>query len=305
MKKKIFLSMMVMVLSASLFACGSKKVKVKPTETTGEIVIEDSTTTLETEAETETETEPETEIETEELPFAEEKGFEFSNTLSYTTSYSLVITNDDATQKIEYPEYTINLSDGFTCDIVGVETKDSDEEGYIDVKIVTKGSFTPVFHYDASLGDGPAFKIRYSTPGLGLFDIYTGRLFPSKTTYGDEVVDVSADVEWDGVTYTVSYGKEITWDGEWGEWDHDEMGNGDCTYYGSNEVIINIHMPKNYDGLALYANISDKNKEVSFEIEEEVDYSEKYLLGEEEGKEKMEASDYYVITLKDILIAMS
>lgn len=60
-------------------------------------------------------------------------------------------------------------------------------------------------------------------------------------------------------------------------------------------------MPKAYDGLALAANILDKNKRVVFEIQEEVDYSERYILDVEEGNEPMEPADFYIITLSEII----
>lgn len=114
----------------------------------------------------------------------------------------------------------------------------------------------------------------------GCFDWYTGRFFPTRGTIDDDTVEYTVMINVDGVSYDVSYTKEVK--GEFGGWIADA--SGDCYNDVSAYVTYIFKIPEGYDGIVFAA-----VPETEFIPEEydfkNIDESEKYAFDEEEHKE--------------------
>lgn len=308
--KKLLAVLFVMVMTLSLVACGSKKggdndndkdrVTSEPTtEATPEATKE---ATKEVTAEPTKEATPEPTPE-EKAPYYEEKGLTLSKELSYDAPYRIVFSDMDGTKELDYPAYSFAELPPCNVHIDEADIVPSDEEGYVDVTVKVVGNALAVVKYDPMYeDDGGDFFLSYDLPGLALADCYTGRVFPSRRTYNDEVVDVSGTVDWEGESYTVSYEKEIVWNNSWSEWEYNSSDSCQYTnYYITNNVTFKIHMPMAYDGLMFFSNVTNKNANDIFERQTEVDYDEHYMFDIKEGEEPYTADDFYTITLNTVL----
>lgn len=81
------------------------------------------------------------------------------------------------------------------------------------------------------------------------YDWYTGRKFPNRGMWGDDAFELVTTLEIDGVSYDVSYIKDVQWDEE--DWVHDEKGNGTKKFWGNVSYVFKV--PEGYDGLVFAA----------------------------------------------------
>ena len=147
----------------------------------------------------------------------------------------------------------------------------SEEEGYKNVNLI----LTIVVPADKETEEAMVAS--------GVYDLYTGRMLPAKSTVGDEAYDYSATIEVDGVSYDISYNKALYWSWE--------------TYTDGSEVRVcrqvwGLKVPEDYDGLVYAAidMISDPLEalyETEEEETEEIDESEYYAMdiAENEGRD--------------------
>ena len=148
----------------------------------------------------------------------------------------------------------------------------SEEEGYKNVNLI----LTIVVPADKETEEAMVAS--------GVYDLYTGRMLPAKSTVGDEAYAYSATVEVDGVSYDISYNKALYW-----SWEN---------YTDGSKVRVcrqvwGLKVPEDYDGL-VYAAIDVVSDPLSalYETEEEaenkeVDESEYYAMdiAENEGRD--------------------
>lgn len=79
----------------------------------------------------------------------------------------------------------------------------------------------------------------------GVYDWYTGQMFPVRDIEGTDDFEYAATLEIDGASYDVSYTMDVRW--EQGDWVYDEAGNGLSDYRGIFSYIFKV--PDGYDGL--------------------------------------------------------
>lgn len=138
---------------------------------------------------------------------------------------------------------------------------DAEKEGYKKVALyvtVTCSDFA--YNEEGGLDEDVAYN-------SGVYDLYTGRALPTRSTTGDTAYDYSATVEVDGTSYDISYSKNIQWmvlplDG--GE-----------VYRRCNQNWV-FEVPDAYDGL-VYCAVDPLSYDPST-YSEEIDESEHYAM---------------------------
>lgn len=233
-KKKIIASIIGISMLLSLCACGSEEEVAAPVqEETEESVVEETEVeepeideTLE-EEETEEEAGPE-----EILSYVEEHGLEFCDD-SFVKVTGLAM---DAFNHADYIKTDVD----YEWEIVSIE--DAEEEGFKTVTVLQEAKGYRWF-------DGKVKKTDVTFPSAFVVDVYTGMIVPNEAMHYDETTEEhSADVEWNGETYHISYIEDVKWDleNEWKPLTGDTFA-GWCTSYDT----LTITIPENYDGLAL------------------------------------------------------
>ena len=121
----------------------------------------------------------------------------------------------------------------------------ADEEGYQNVHLTLTVAMQPGYYYDAAEG------VNYTSATFVnyMYDWYTGRKLPTRDMRGDDAQEYAVTLDIDGVSYEVSYSKELSW--EQGEWVFDEAGNATSSDTATQEFIFRI--PEGYDGLVYCA----------------------------------------------------
>lgn len=138
---------------------------------------------------------------------------------------------------------------------------DAEKEGYKKVALyvtVTCSDFA--YNEEGGLDEDVAYN-------SGVYDLYTGRALPTRSTTGDTAYDYSATVEVDGTSYDISYSKNTQWmvlplDG--GE-----------AYRRCNQNWV-FEVPDAYDGL-VYCAVDPLSYDPST-YSEEIDESEYYAM---------------------------
>lgn len=213
----------------------------------------------------------ETEEEAEPLTYVEENGLTFSQELSGTMQGCRYNSDDITDYEFIDTEW----------EITGITIEDAEEEGYLTVTVEAVNSG---YIWVEILEDGTEHYRSYIVvSALHVCDMYTGIIVPTAATWGDMSYDYSAEVEWEGQTYSIGYTDSISWEsGDW-LWDPTDWIEGDnekYTKYKAAHTTLNITIPEDYDGLAfLWAPVTEPPEED--EDYGEVDDSEtKYLMDE-------------------------
>ena len=101
----------------------------------------------------------------------------------------------------------------------------------------------------------------------GIYDLYTGRALPPRSTAGDAAYDYSATVEVDGTSYDISYSKNI-------QWMVLPLDSGEV-YRRCNQNWV-FEVPEAYDGL-VYCAVDPLSYDPA-SYSEEIDESEHYAM---------------------------
>lgn len=167
-------------------------------------------------------------------------------------------------------------------------TEPAEEDGYqlIHLEVCVN---TPAFH-DAMKG------VSYSANRVValVYDWYTGRMLPLRSTWGDEAIDFATILEIDGASYDVSYTRDVQWD--WEDWVYDEEGNGTKKFWGTTNYVFKV--PEGYDGLVFAALPKREYTEIDTEsvtgVEEAV-----YATLDETDEDYVEGCKYFRINRSD------
>lgn len=164
--------------------------------------------------------------------YVEENGLKFCQDTAFVIQGVRYNTEDSS-------DYEVIDTD---MEITGITIEDAETEGYQTVKInYTSSGYT----WDDDAGH---LRLSLALPGVDLCDIYSGRIMPYASTYGDMVVEYNTEIEWEGETYTIGYVKDVK--RTTGEWMEDNEG---CwIHLNTFEVTYIVTIPEGYDGLALY-----------------------------------------------------
>ncbi len=167
-------------------------------------------------------------------------------------------------------------------------TEPAEEEGYQIVHLVV----TPTIqlYYDAATG-GDYHMCQTTT---GIYDWYTGRELPSRDMVGDDTFEYGTSLEIDGVSYDVSYTKDM-W-GEWEGWVYDNAGNGTNDGKVIHSYVFKV--PEGYDGLVFAAIPKHEYMELDTETVKSVDEARYASLDENEDR-YIEGIQYFRINRSD------
>lgn len=138
---------------------------------------------------------------------------------------------------------------------------DAEKEGYKKVALyvtVTCSDFA--YNEEGGLDEDVAYN-------SGVYDLYTGRALPTRSTTDDTTYDYTTTVEVDGVSYDLYYNKDVSW--------HWESPDGVEVIRFCDQVIT-FEVPKVYDGLVYCA--TDKVSYDPSTYSEEIDESEYYAM---------------------------
>lgn len=197
--------------------------------------------------------------------YVEEHGLGFYDGASIQTR-GLAINQDDPL------DYIYMDSESKFGDIV---IGDSDAEGFKTVTIEQAAT-------GYAWTDGKNFKVVTRVPTAIGVDTYTGLVIPYEEG-SPAAGEYSADIEWGGETYHVSYTKEMEWmEGDGWKERPDGSAVGESTCY----VTFTFTVPEDYDGLALLlpaVNVPEEtedaeNAEETGEIEEAIGSDDEYIM---------------------------
>lgn len=138
---------------------------------------------------------------------------------------------------------------------------DAEKEGYKKVALyvtVTCSDFA--YNEEGGLDEDVAYN-------SGIYDLYTGRALPTRSTAGDAAYDYSATVEVDGTSYDISYSKNI-------QWMVLPLDSGEV-YRRCNQNWV-FEVPEAYDGL-VYCAVDPLSYDPA-SYSEEIDESEHYAM---------------------------
>ena len=138
---------------------------------------------------------------------------------------------------------------------------DAEKEGYKKVALyvtVTCSDFA--YNEEGGLDEDVAYN-------SGIYDLYTGRALPTRSTAGDAAYDYSDTVEVDGTSYDISYSKNI-------QWMVLPLDSGEV-YRRCNQNWV-LEVPEAYDGL-VYCAVDPLSYDPA-SYSEEIDESEHYAM---------------------------
>ncbi len=209
--------------------------------------------------------------------YVEQNGLQFYQGTSFTTQGARY--DNENPSDFEFVEINGVIRD--------ITIRDAEKEGYQVVTISTSRSGQIASYWDREL--------TYLTmPGVGVCDIYTGRILPSATTSGDVELVNTADLTWGGITYSIDYIQDIHWN--WGEWDEVYEWNEDTVSHkvGTADAIQTFTIPKGYDGLAIMIVPRTEGPSPDQEYNVFDNTTEEYILDNwKEGSYLMRVSDLY------------
>ena len=307
MKKSVVTGLCLALALATLSACtstGSTGASEEP-QATDEAVVEESATesteeTTNTDINEVAESEPTATPVPEPLYWGEENGIEFTAQREFTTPVYNVATDgeDNIIPEIECQ----NLETTFS--ITDVSVSEKDDEGYVIYSV----SIYSEIPYSAVVPGEREFAWYCGGPCISLMDYYTGTVFPAvdqegffdlNETHEQVSSDIAADVDVDGVTYSVKMTKSSEGDIVAGD-------NNGWTVIGDNlyqwDILVcatdvySIKSPAEYDGLTMAV---DKRGETEYKgsIEGETEAPHVLLTADGEGS----ISDYYFIKISDLI----
>ncbi|MBR1567936.1 MAG: hypothetical protein IJ648_03155, partial [Lachnospiraceae bacterium] len=134
-------------------------------------------------------------------------------------------------------------------------------------------------------------------PGMDVMDYYTGIVFPAQnlTEENGHESNLSSDVTWEDVTYTVSVNKVSTMTNPLN--DSYQLDNDTWEWDAEYDIDYNIEIiaPKDYDGAILSLNL---NGNTEYEEVDSEEVTEAHVFGDEEDEA---VSNYVFFRLKDII----
>ena len=156
---------------------------------------------------------------------------------------------DDNGYKLDSPEISVNKGDcTFTIDSI---TEEHIDDGMKVITISTTSTIKPVF--DVTWDGNFEWYFNYNLPAIDFFDYYSGKLYNSRQTVGDETYGVHTDLLWKNNSYDIYKEKNVTWNNYWDENTYNESNNGWSEIYpSSSHGVYTITVPEDYDGLVMY-----------------------------------------------------
>ena len=288
----VFLSVMMVVLTACGNGSGNVQEAMAPVEEETEkieeeAVVEDKAEAEEVEPEEEEEAEEVDTEETEEkvlIPYFIENELEFDNELSIETQAVRTNINDETDMEVADAVWTLK----------SITIEDGEEEG---TQVITIQSECKSYYWTDRKN-----RQMYSVvlPLVRGFDTHTGRTFPNLNKTGDMALGyVVDDLECNEVTYKIDYNGSSEWDDS-GDWTYDEKSGGyihpTVVHYEDTFVI----KPQGYDSLGIVivplaiSDMEDREDGVK-----EDDTLIKDVLDEREGCYLYSVMDMYEILNED------
>lgn len=281
MKRKFLCSVVTMSMVAALVGCGSSasdSAAANDEESTQveddipEETAEDTAEEIVEEAEEETE-EDVTEIPEQEVPFAEENGLQFSDLSPLEIPGFEFFTDSDGNYLEEGPEGVSLIQPTIVYTFGDITVSDPDE----DDNVVYTISYTKEYEFAYEAPENYSeFYFNVNSDGICFLDYYTGTVFPARDTSGDASYEISTDIVWDDVTYSVGYTKSIEW--THGDWQQD--GNILSIPYSSYSEYT-VTAPADYDGLVIYI---DNRGITEYEEYDYENFTEAHTFGTEEDE---------------------
>lgn len=262
MKKGIKIATLILstvLLGTVLMGCGEKNAPTNETETQVESVSENTESVAE-EGETVVEETPYFV----EHPITTESGKEFSLPFAVSTC------NDEDQSKLEYKGVAATPVDNETITIDNIAVSDDEADAdYEDIQIdmTVKSVYRVTLDYFEY--EEVEYLVNCQSNFFNLIDFYTGQTMPY-LTYDSKApgYDFTKVINWGGKSYNISYSVIKNTSGEQGDWEADEEDTEfRYEYYDTtmtHNISLYIKMPKNYDGLMLYA----KKDNVEFDNEQ-------------------------------------
>ncbi len=151
--------------------------------------------------------------------------------------------------RLDSPE--IKVDKGVCTFNIDSITEESTADGMKTITINASSSIQPKFNvtWDGNFD----WSFRYTLPGIGFYDYYSGKLFNSRNTEGNETYGIHTEFEWKNITYDVYKETKTNWTDFWDESTYVESEDGWSELWSSTyHQTYTITVPEDYDGLMIY-----------------------------------------------------
>lgn len=232
------------------------------------------------------------------LPYAEENNLAFGIKTSFTAPATAYFIGRGGEENVDLTEQGLSISCSDASYEIREVTEEENGEEQVTLRLVYNVITMNTITLDTGYGsDGGDIRSGTGWETIGLFDYYTGKIFPAVDSFAWDSGASKIDLPYQEHKWTLSYtmGSESTSERE--DWVQKEeniwesIGVSACTY------TYTVTMPKDYDGLCLYLNLDGRP---DYEESEELGWEEpKTVL--EEFKEGQEQENYLFIQVKDLL----
>ena len=151
--------------------------------------------------------------------------------------------------RLDSPE--IKVDEGVCTFNIDSITEESTADGMKTITINASSSIQPKFNvtWDGNFD----WSFRYTLPGIGFYDYYSGKLFNSRNTEGNETYGIHTEFEWKNITYDVYKETKTNWTDFWDESTYVESEDGWSELWSSTyHQTYTITVPEDYDGLMIY-----------------------------------------------------
>ena len=194
-------------------------------------------------------------------------------------------------------------------------TEKSTADGMKTITINASSSIQPKFNvtWDGNF----SWSFRYTLPGVGFYDYYSGKLFNSRSTKGNETYGVHTELTWKNRSYDVYKETDTNWTDFWDKSTYVESEDGWSELWSSTyHQTYTITVPEDYDGLMIYfTRTSDDGSSMGDDYYTEAAYAnrgkeaeawlaeEHYLLDPDEEGKVIDPEDKYFFRITDETIA--
>lgn len=226
----------------------------------------------------------------------------YSSDLSFDLPYVVEFTDEETRETVENEDYKF-VPGISTLTITDATISESDEAGFVDIIITAETVINPRM---LQMTWNPVASKNSTTSVTSIstiFDKYTGRILPSKSTLGNSKYDSECEIEYDGKIYSISRLSEGNWDKHYDDWveNNGEEIDGCVQYFDIHKTLKKtetLHVSKDYDGLVIaIPQKGTTERAKNYEMNDE----EQYMFEPDENGEVRTENDYYYISVTDLL----
>ena len=241
-------------------------------------------------------------IESVEEPYFKQYDIQLVTGNSFEVPFGVATCEPEDQTKLEYKGVDVKPAKDEVIKIDSVEVTDDEDPLYGDIELHMTIDSTYRLTLDYFEYEEEEYYVNCQSAIPKLIDYYTGQTLPYMT-YDSKApgYDFTKVINWGGKSYNIGYSVVKNTNSEMGDWEADENDTEfRYEYYDtvvSHEIVMYIRMPKDYDGLMLYA----KNKNVEFDNEMRYEHKTDDSVVLFDDKSNGDPSEYLFVKVSELL----